>query len=273
MVVHRCQPSGEAIQSNASLITCAGSGSQAEIIEWHTGPSVSQGSHINISHKVLVEENANLAIYRLQTAAPDASLIANTVIYQQQNSVAGVYSAELGARLMRNNLSVIHEGTNITSNLYGVFIATDGQHTDTQSFIDHALPHCQSNELYKGVLSGNGRGVFNGKIIVRQDAQKTNAFQQNSTLILSPQAVMDSKPQLEIFADDVKCSHGATIGQLDEDALFYLRTRGLTSQQAGALLQKAFVQDVLDHYPNQDIATMVSAQIDTVMADINNQRV
>ena len=154
---------------------------------------------------------------------------------------------------MRNNIEVMHLDTNIMTNLYGVFMGNDRQHLDTQTFIDHAHPNCNSNELYKGVLEDYSRGVFNGKIIVHRDAQKTNAYQQNSTLLLSKDATMDSKPQLEIFADDVRCSHGATIGQLDEDALFYLRSRGLTRTEASALLQQAFIGEVLDKCPNEDV--------------------
>ncbi|MDX1477368.1 MAG: Fe-S cluster assembly protein SufD [Saprospiraceae bacterium] len=268
-LVHQRATGDQAVQSNSSLITCVGRGAEIELIEWHASASPGNASYVNASHKMLVGDGATCNVYRLQMTAPDIHLIANTKIFQERDSVAGVYSAELGAKLMRHNLHVLHEGTNITTNLYGVFIAGEGQHTDTQSFIDHAIPHCQSNELYKGILAGNGRGVFNGKIIVRQDAQKTNAFQQNSTLVLSPNAVMDSKPQLEIYADDVRCSHGATIGQLDEEALFYLRSRGLSASRAGALLQKAFVQDVLDHFPNQEIAGTVSKHIDSVMSHIS----
>jgi Fe-S cluster assembly protein SufD len=116
------------------------------------------------------------------------------------------------------------------------------------------MPHCESNELFKGILLDRGRGVFNGKIIVRQDAQKINAYQQNAALVLSKDAVMDSKPQLEIYADDVRCSHGATIGQLDQDALFYLKTRGLKDSDAKALLKRAFLKDVVDQFPDEKVS-------------------
>ncbi|MEZ4949971.1 MAG: SufD family Fe-S cluster assembly protein [Saprospiraceae bacterium] len=135
-----------------------------------------------------------------------------------------------------------------TTQYFGVYCPADGQHVDNQTFIDHALPHCFSNEQYKGVVGKEGRGVFNGKVMVRQDAQKTNAFQQNSNLLLDETSVMDSKPQLEIFADDVKCSHGATIGQLDEASVFYLRSRGLSEAMAKSLLQYAFLGEVVDNF-------------------------
>jgi Fe-S cluster assembly protein SufD len=162
-------------------------------------------------------------------------------------------AVELGSKLARNNVEVIHQGSNVMSNLFGVFAGNGKQNLDTQSFIDHAVPHCESHELYKGILDDSARGVFNGKILVREDAQKTNAFQQNNTLVLSRHAIMDSKPQLEIFADDVKCSHGATIGQLDESSVFYLRSRGLTRQEASTLLQRAFIGEVLDKCENESV--------------------
>ena len=129
--------------------------------------------------------------------------------------------------------------------------------------MDHAHAHCNSNELYKGIITDRAKGVFNGKVIVRQDAQKTNAFQQNSSLVLSETAAMDSKPQLEIYADDVKCSHGATIGQLDEEAVFYLRSRGLNQEAARSLLQFAFIKEVLEDFPIEAIKLKAEALINT----------
>ena len=130
------------------------------------------------------------------------------------------------------------------------------------------MPNCESNELFKGILLDRGRGVFNGKIIVRPDAQKINAYQQNAALVLSPDAVMDSKPQLEIFADDVRCSHGATIGQLDQDSLFYLKTRGLDEVAASALLKRAFLKDVIDHFPNENVAEYCREKMEDELARI-----
>jgi len=155
---------------------------------------------------------------------------------------------DLGGKTVRNNLSSHLQSSGTNTNLYGVYLAKGNQHIDNQSFIDHAHPHCESNELYKGIIDDKGRGVFNGKVNVRQDAQKTNAFQQNSSLVLSNTAIMDTKPQLEIFADDVKCSHGATIGQMDETSIYYLRTRGMSLEQARSMLQFAFVAEVLENF-------------------------
>ena len=146
--------------------------------------------------------------------------------------------------------------------MYGIYLGDGQQHIDNQTFIDHALPHCDSNELYKGILNDKAVGVFNGKVMVRQDAQKTNAFQQSSSLVLSESAKMDSKPQLEIFADDVKCSHGATIGQLEEDALYYLRARGLSKEKASSLLQLAFLAEVVESFKLDGVREMTQQLVE-----------
>jgi Fe-S cluster assembly protein SufD len=179
------------------------------------------------------------------------------------------YAFDLGGGIVRNNLSVSLLDSNTESHLYGAFIGFKDQHIDNQTFIDHAMPHCQSNEMYKGILLDKARGVFNGKVLVRQDAQKTNAFQQSSSLVLSPTAVMDTKPQLEIFADDVKCSHGATIGHLDESSVFYLNSRGLSENQAKSLLKRAFISEVVDHIENEDFKDLAYERIEAKLNLMN----
>ncbi len=194
----------------------------------------------------VVKEGANLRHYKLQQESTTGYQINNTLAYQDKDSTYSNLAVDLGGKVVRNNLSAILKESGTTTNMYAAFLGNGEQHIDHQTFMDHAVPHCQSNELYKGILTDRARGVFNGKVMVRPDAQKTNAFQQNSTLVLSDTAVMDTKPQLEIFADDVRCSHGATIGQLDEDSVFYLRSRGLSDKEARTLLQQAFLREVLD---------------------------
>ena len=147
---------------------------------------------------------------------------------------------------MRNDINSTHKGERIDTHYYGLYLGNDNQHIDNHTFIDHAKPNCESNEVYKGILDDNSRGVFNGKIMVRPDAQKTNAFQSNKTILLSDKARIDTKPQLEIFADDVKCSHGATIGRLDEEAYFYIRSRGIPDELAKSMLIRAFANDVVE---------------------------
>ncbi len=154
----------------------------------------------------------------------------------------------------------------MTTNFYGAFLGKGNQHIDAHTLVDHAIPHCQSNELYKGILDDKAHGVFNGKVMVHKDAQKTNAFQQNSSLLLSEKAVMDAKPQLEIFADDVKCSHGATIGHLDESSVFFLRTRGVSEKRAKEMLQEAFLLEVIQNMPDEKLRAYASECISEKLA-------
>ena len=265
------QASGaEGIASHPLHIVNAERSSTVQIIDSYVG-SGSASYYTNTANRIFLSENAEVTHYRLQSESYSAFHTSNISVAQQRDSRYGIYIGEFGSKLMRNNVHIDHKGENITSNIYGLFISQDHQHIDTQSFIDHAQPNCESNELFKGILLDHGRGVFNGKIIVRPDAQKINAYQQNAALVLSPDAVMDSKPQLEIFADDVRCSHGATIGQLDPDSLFYLKTRGLKDVQAKALLKKAFLKDVIDQFPNETIASYFLETLEEELQMIANK--
>ncbi len=260
-ISHISSGEGEPLASFPYIITVVDQHAQVEILETFEGRGT-VGNFTNAVHRLYLADGARVDHYRLQEEHEEQLHTTQTTAYQAQNSTYGQYILELGGKLVRHNVQAIHEGSNIATHLYGAFLAAKSQHIDTQSFIDHAYPHCESNELYKGILTDRSRGVFNGKIIVRQDAQKTEAFQQNSALVLSDHAVMDSKPQLEIFADDVRCSHGATIGQLDQDAVFYLRSRGLPQRHAEGLLQKAFIKEVIDNFPNKTVAGKLSERLD-----------
>ncbi len=233
---------------NPQILVKAGRNSQLQLIESYAGEGES-ASFTNALNRFYLGANARVIHYKWQQEGSENFQIHQTEVRQERDSVYTAYTLDLGGRLVRNNLDAIHLGQGVHTDFYGVYIVNGEQHIDNHTFLDHALPNCTSNELYKGIITDKGTGVFNGKVIVRQDAQKTNAFQQNSTLVLSPTATMDSKPQLEIFADDVRCSHGATIGQLDESAVFYLRSRGLNKDQARALLQHAFVMEALETIP------------------------
>lgn len=258
-------------ESNIYTLVYAERNSEFRLIETYAD-NPGSGHFTNTSTRMYIDEGARVTHYRMQQESYEANHIAHSYAAQQRDSTYGLYVAEFGGKRVRHNIHVLHEGENITSNLYGAFIARDRQHIDTQSFIDHALPHCQSNELYKGILLDYGRGVFNGKIIVRPDAQKTNAFQQNSALVLSPHATIDSKPQLEIFADDVKCSHGATIGQLDTEALFYLKSRGLDDEAATAMLKKAFLKDVISQFPDPEVVEYFEQLLDRELKQIGQDQ-
>jgi Fe-S cluster assembly protein SufD len=182
---------------------------------------------------------------KLQVENGAAFHIGSTYARQGRDSVVTSNSIALGGSLVRNTVTATFAGPGSECTLNGLSLGTGEQLIDNHTVIDHAHPHCASHELYKAVLDGAARGVFNGKIFVRPDAQKTNARQTNKTLLLSDGATIDTKPQLEIFADDVKCTHGATVGQLDEEQVFYLRARGIGEQDARDMLTYAFAADVV----------------------------
>jgi Fe-S cluster assembly protein SufD len=165
---------------------------------------------------------------------------------QERSSSVTTHTIALGSVLDREDVTTVLRGEGAESLLHGLYVISGQQHVDNHTVIDHAKPHCSSRELYKGILDGSSSGVFNGKIIVRKDAQKTDSKQSNKNLLLSEDAVINTKPQLEIYADDVKCTHGATIGQIDQEAVFYLRSRGIGLEEARALLTQAFASDVIE---------------------------
>lgn len=219
--------------------------SQVKIVEVFQ----SIGENASFSNQVTeisVDSGAYLEYYKVQNESNRAYHIGTTQVSQQSNSHFYAATFTINGGFTRNNLNIVLDGENCEANLFGLYMPDGKQHIDNHTIVDHAKLRSYSNELYKGILKERGTGVFNGKIFVRPDAQKTNAFQSNRNMILSNDASMNTKPQLEIFADDVKCSHGTTTGQMDEDALFYLRARGIGEDQAKALLMVAFAGDVLN---------------------------
>jgi Fe-S cluster assembly protein SufD len=199
----------------------------------------------NAIAEIVLKDGARLEHYRLQNESKNALHIATTAAELGRAGSYDVTSINLGAQLARHDVSVVmdHEGAECWVD--GLYVVGANQHTDTHSVIDHKQPHCNSHQLYKGILDGNGRAVFNGKIFVREGAQKTDAMQTNKNLLLSSQARVDTKPQLEIYADDVKCAHGAAVGQIDEDELFYLQARGMNPELARSLLTYGFAEEVI----------------------------
>ncbi len=211
--------------------------------------------------EVSVGNGAKLDFYRIQNKSGEEILLNNVNIYQFENSLANTYTFSIAGRKIRNNLNIILEDQNCESHLYGLYYVKDKDLIDNHTTVDHKKANCFSNENYKGILDENGKGVFNGKIYVRPDAQKTNAFQSNKNIVLTDTAVINTKPQLEIWADDVKCSHGATTGQIDTEQLFYLRTRGLDEKTAKALLLHAFAFEIIDKVELTDVKDYLSAII------------
>jgi Fe-S cluster assembly protein SufD len=218
---------------------------------------------INNVAEVVLQENSQMQHFYIQAGDVNARYVHHTEVYQQSNSIYNNYKASFpGTSLWRNNLNVALDGENVESHLYGIYLAGGHQLVDNHTIVDHRKPHCNSNELYKGVMKDDAAGVFNGKIFVRKDAQKTNAFQQNNNMLLGKKAVIDSKPQLEIFADDVKCSHGSTMGQFNQEALFYLKSRGIGEEKARALLIHAFAFDVTEKIPIPEVQSHINALIE-----------
>ncbi len=237
---------GEArpVQSQPRNLVVLGAGSEAKIVESYIG--LGTGNYFtNAVTELFAAENAIVEHYRIQREAARGFHVGTLEARLGHHCSFTAHAVTLGGSLVRNDLHVVLDGGDSQCALTGLYLADDACHVDNHTEIEHAKPRTTSFELYKGILSGSGRGVFNGKIIVHKDAQKTDARQTNKNLLLSENAVANSKPQLEIFADDVKCSHGSTIGQLDGDALFYLRSRGLGADDARSLLSYAFASDVV----------------------------
>ncbi|EKB48079.1 Fe-S cluster assembly protein SufD [Cecembia lonarensis] len=215
----------------------------------------------NMVTEIKVAQNAHVHYSRLQAEHRRAIVVNNfeTDIHRDATFTSSLVS--LSGDMVRNNLSLNLLDSGCEGNMYGLYLLNGKTHVDNHTNVDHTKPHAESNELYKGILADKSRGVFNGKIFVRQDAQKTNAFQQNNNILLSEDATVNTKPQLEIWADDVKCSHGCTTGQLDEEALFYLQARGLGKEQAKGLLLYAFAGEVLDKISNDGFRAFVTQKV------------
>lgn len=221
-----------------------GENAHAEIIERHQSLTTAQ-SWTNAVDEVFMGAGARLHWVKLQHDEASAALTQHSVIEQKRDSHATVHTISTDGKFLRNNLDFKLAEPGAEARMFGLSLADGKQLMDHHTRVDHLAPHCTSHENYKGLFDGESNGVFNGQIHVHVDAQKTLAFQQNDNLVLSEKAAIDTKPQLEIFADDVKCSHGCTVGQLDEDALFYLRARGIKEKEARALLMVAFAHDAV----------------------------
>lgn len=236
---------GGARIANVRNLIVAGENSQAKIIERYEGAS--EPSRLTLSGtEVLLGPASVVELYKVQQEPDDAFHVSTLHVRQETGSRFTSSSISFGAQLARNDIFIELGGEGSGCVLDGLYAVRGSQHVDHHTEIDHAKPHCDSVELYKGVLDGRSRGVFDGRIVVRKDAQKTNSAQTNNNLILSELATVDTKPQLEIYADDVKCTHGSTIGQIDEEAMFYLRSRGIGTEDARSLLIYAFASEVVE---------------------------
>jgi Fe-S cluster assembly protein SufD len=241
-VLHEAPGGAEPLAFHPRTLILVGPNAQCTIVETYLGT----GAYFtNAVTEIVAGEGAVIDHYKLQQESPDAFHVATMHGTLGRSANFSSHSISLGGALVRNDANVtLAEGTEATLN--GLYIVNGRQHVDNHTQIDHAKPHGTSHEIYKGILDGHASAVFNGRIIVRKDAQKTDSKQANKNLVLSDEAVINTKPELQILADDVRCTHGATIGQLDAEALFYLQSRGIGRRQARDLLTYAFAQDIID---------------------------
>ena len=255
------QPAGDPVVSHPRILIVAGEDSQATVVETYVGNG-GTAYFTNAVTEIVLGVNADIAHYKLQCESEQAFHVATTEARQEAGSRLRSYAVSLGGALTRSDISTRLDAEGCECSLDGLYMAAGTQHVDHHTSIDHRQPHCTSRELYKGVLDGNSSAVFNGKVYVRPHAQQSDAGQVNKNLLLSDDATIDTKPQLEIFANDVKCSHGATIGRLDDEALFYLRSRGIDAAAARSLLIAAFANELIGRMP----AAPVRAQIERLVS-------
>lgn len=248
---------GEEVIANPRHFIHAEAGAKAEVVVTFNSKN-SEDSFTNVVLEGHVEENANLTIQKLQTEEKNVLHIARELFVQDKSSAFMMNTITTGGVLTRNQLDVLVEGENCATDMNSAYLGTENQHIDNHTYIEQMYSHCLTNELYKGVMNDQSTGVFNGMILVRPDAQKIEAYQSNSNVLLSDKAHVFSKPELEIYADDVRCSHGSTIGALDEEAVFYLQARGLSKVNAEQLLISAFIGDVLEKVENEAVRSKIN---------------
>ena len=243
------------------VLIVLGESAQVTVIESY-GTLGDAPAFTNAVTEAIVGENASLFHYKIERDVPGSYHVGGMFLHSSRHSRITCHSLNLGgASIVRNDVVAVLAGEGGLCTVNGLYVGDADRLVDNHTTIDHAVPHCDSREVYKGILSGHARAVFNGKIIVRPDAQKTDAKQTNKALLLSHDAQINTKPQLEIFANDVKCTHGAAIGQMDEDAIFYLRARGIDARQARHMLIRAFAGDVLDQMPLEALRTQIDAEL------------
>lgn len=247
----------ENVLSNLRHILVAEAFSKAKVVQRSLSVS-GNNNFTNVISEIHIGKNAYFTIDKLQEENETCFQIATEFVHQHQDSNFTINTITLNGGLVRNNLNIEVDGQNCETHLNGAYILDGLQHVDNHTVVDHRVANCESNELYKGVVGGKATAVFNGKVYVRKDAQKINAFQSNGNVLLSDDASVNSKPELEIYADDVKCSHGSTTGQLDEEAVFYLRARGLSEASARQLMVGAFVGEVFEKIENEAVRNRIN---------------
>jgi len=255
---------------NARNLIVVGNNSKVRLVEIYLSLNETQ-NFTNTITEIFINENSFFEHYKLQNESINGYHIGKIQTQMEKNSNFTSHNLSFGGAITRNDINIVLDGEGAESHFFGLYFVKDKQHVDNHTLVDHAKPHCLSNEFYKGILADSSRGVFNGKIIVRKGAQKTNAYQSNKNLLLSGNAKIDTKPQLEIFADDVRCTHGATVGQIDDDSLFYLRARGIDEKTARSLLVNAFANDVLFNMTFEPLRDKISDFVINQMNSILQQ--
>ncbi len=250
------------VQPRTLLI--ADKGSKVKLIESYHTIGDNRGFN-NCVTEIIAKENCEIDHFKLQLNVKDAYQVNTTHIEQGLGSQYSSKCISWGNSFIRNNLKAVHKDERCQTNLGGLYHSSEIQHIDNHTFVDHATPNCQSNEYYKGILGGRSKGVFNGKILVRKEAPHTNAFQSNKNILISKEAKINTKPQLEIFNDDVKCSHGATCGQLNEEEIFYLSSRGIGPEKAKGLLLSAFFNDIIATIPLEPLSDHLSLELEKIL--------
>lgn len=264
LIDHSFSLSDGALVSPRMLIVLE-DGAKLNCLHHFHGKDISDSSLVNHVTEAFIGANASLELNFLQEIGT-GNLVNTTEVRVERDGRFTTNSVQLSGKLIRNNTNVRIAGQNAEAHLNGFYMIDGNDLFDNHTLVDHLVPNCQSNEIYKGLLSGKATGVFNGKVHVHRDAQKTNAYQQNKNILLSDMATMNSKPELEIYADDVKCSHGSTTGQLDEAAVFYLRSRGLSHKGAIALLLTAFASDVLEQVSDEVLRNILETKVQERLA-------
>lgn len=234
--------------------------SEAEIVQVFLAENATE-SFLNNVTEIIVEDNAKLSLDKLQNETEGNFHISSEYVKQDKNSNFKINTITLNGGLVRNDLFIDVDGENVDTHLNGTYVLKGNQHVDNHTTVDHLKANCESNEMYKGVVDESATAVFNGKVFVRKDAQKINAYQSNGNVLLSDSASVNSKPELEIYADDVKCSHGSTTGQLDDEAIYYLRARGISEKSAKALMVTAFIGDVIEKIDNETVVEYVHNEL------------
>ena len=252
LILHINDATTSQVIAHTRLLAVIENNSELTVIE-KFNTSGSQPAFHTFSEEFVIKENAQLEYCKIQNDQGNSYQVANTLIHQSNTSKVNTFTLTLNGQLVRNNFAITIDGENCESHFYGLYLLNGNTIADNHTVVDHKKPNSFSNEMYKGIMDDNAKGIFNGKIFVRPHAQKTNAFQSNRNILISETATVNTKPQLEIWADDVKCSHGCTTGQLDEDAVFYLQSRGISYATAKAMLLYAFAAEVLEPIKNETL--------------------